>query len=495
MLNFDELTAYAKANYSWEEILRSADFRVEATETLKGSNEKAYTWVNEQGPSPVRLMTTDEEKPAFDISSLSVDKPKLTKLELIRILHAGNNWKVLETLVSTGTPLFRGDLAELGRIRRDIDLFDDSLLSAEERLAFDPAFQQLVARKRLDLEAALIARKQLEDIEATTFNRQFDAMSDAEQSDYLGFVDWQSLWDDESIERWYVPNFICEGRAHSFYAASGLGKSLLMLEACAGLASGKSVFGYPPQEPIMVLYIDNENTPKGDVKPRLKAMGFSHEELANLKYLSFPNFNPLNTKAGGEAIIKVLDLFEPQLLVLDTFSRFLEGDENQSMTAQTFYNWTGKVLKKRGIAYVRIDHMGKNPAAETRGSSAKKDDVDLVWLMKEVEADSKFQMLNEKARVGISASSYYLVREHEPLRHRVLHGLDWGHLAELAARPEKALALIEERMESDPKAKLGKTVVWNELQDTCKGLKITRQVLWGAIARYKDGERTVKDDE
>lgn len=495
MLNFDELSIYAKANYSWDEILRSADFRVESTEELKNSDGKAITWVNEQGPKPVRLMTTAEDLPAFDISSLSVEKPKLSKLELIRILHAGNNWKVLETLVSTGTPLFHGDLAELGRLRRDIDLFDDSSLSPDERLAFDPAFQQLVARKRIDLEAGLVARKQLEDIEATTFSRQFDGMSESEQSDFLGFVDWKSLWDDESVERWYIPNFICEGRAHSFYAASGLGKSLLMLEACAGLAAGKSVFGFEPQNPITVLYIDNENTPKGDVKPRLKAMGYEHEDLSNLKYLSFPNFNPLNSKAGGEAIIKVLDLYNPQLLVLDTFSRFLEGDENQSMTAQTFYNWTGKVLKKRGIAYVRIDHMGKNPAAETRGSSAKKDDVDLVWLMKEVEADSKFQMLNEKARVGITSASYYLVREHEPLKHRVLNGLDWSHLAELAARPEKALGLIEERMENNPKAKLGKTVVWNELQDTCKSLKITRQTLWDAIARYRDGERTVKNED
>lgn len=492
-MEFKDLNIWAEANYSYEEILLPANFKIESTKQLKDSDDMANIWVNTEVPNPVRLLTSSEDKPALDMSSICAEKPLLTKLELIRILHAGNNWKVLEALVSTGTPLFQGELAELGRIRRNIDLFDDSTLSPEERLASDPAFQQLVARKRLDLEVALIARKQLEDIEATTFNRQFDGMSDAERSDFLGLVDWQSLWEDESIERWYVPNFICEGRAHSLYAGPGIGKSLLMLETCAGLATGKSVLGFPPQEPITVLYIDNENTPKGDVKPRLKSMGFRHEELGNLKYLSFPNFNPLNTKAGGEAIIRILDLFKPQLLVLDTFSRFVEGDENQSMTAQTFYNWTGKVLKKRGIAYVRIDHMGKNPAAEARGSSAKKDDVDLVWLMKEVDSDLKFQILNEKTRVVISASSYYLVREVEPLRHRVLHGLDWALLIEMAALSEKALALIEERMETDPKAKLGKTVVWRELQDVCKGLKITRQILWDAIARYQDGDRTVKD--
>jgi RecA-family ATPase len=237
--------------------------------------------------------------------------------------------------------------------------------------------------------------------------------------------------------------------------------------------------------------VDNENTAKGDVKPRLKAMGFESGDLENLLYLSFPDLSPLNTKAGGETFKKIVEDFKPELVVLDTFSRFLEGDENLAQTAQTFYNWTGKFLKKNGIAYVRIDHMGKNSASQVRGTSAKKDDVDLVWLLEEVEAGKKFEMINEKARVSIHLKTYLVERLEGPLHHKVINGIDWGPLMEYLEKENQALKIIEEFAKDNPDRKLGRKAVWDSLREVCSEERITRERIWTAIDRYKDGERSM----
>jgi hypothetical protein len=181
----------------------------------------------------------------------------------------------------------------------------------------------------------------------------------------------------------------------------------------------------------------------------------------------------------------ILDKFQHQLVFLDTFSRFLDGDENLSITAQKFYQWTGREMKKRGIAYVRIDHMGKDSTKAARGTSAKRDDVDLIWLMKEIEPKIRFELINEKARVPISESKFILNRNLNPLSHQILSGLDWQALIEFAERSQKADELVSEYASNYPKSRLGKTQVWNALQKECALYGITRKILWEALEHFK----------
>jgi hypothetical protein len=42
------------------------------------------------------------------------------------------------------------------------------------------------------------------------------------------------------------------------------------------------------------------------------------------------------------SLIELLDLFDPQLVFIDTFSRFVEGDENSSRVAHEFYDYSGR---------------------------------------------------------------------------------------------------------------------------------------------------------
>ena len=485
MASYKELLEYAKSQYTYKEIIATADFRIIEQKFLNDGKTSATTWFNDQGAEDIYLLTTTEDDPCFDMSDSASDKRELNKLELIRILHTGGDWNLLQNLIASGAPLFRGGLAELGQLRREKEKFDELNLEPEERLATDPKFRDLVARKREELEASRIAKKQLDEAEALTVSQNLLEMSEADLSEFLGLIDWSTLWETDFIERWFVPNFICEGRAHSYYAQSGLGKSLLMQEIAVCLAAGKSALGFPPQAQIRVLYIDNENTPEGDVKPRIKAMGYDPSHLENLKYLSFPDITPLNTESGGEMFKFILDKFQPQLVFLDTFSRFLDGDENLSITAQKFYQWTGREMKKRGIAYVRIDHMGKDSTKAARGTSAKKDDVDLIWLMKEIDTKTRFELINEKARVPIGESKFILNRNLNPLSHQILSGIDWHALIEIAERSQKATELVTEYADSNPKSRLGKTQVWSALRKECSMHQISRKTLWEALEQFK----------
>jgi hypothetical protein len=56
----------------------------------------------------------------------------------------------------------------------------------------------------------------------------------------------------------------------------------------------------------------------------------------------------------------------------------VDGKENDNDTWLAFYNYAGRELKSRRIAYVRLDDIGKNAGAGARGGSAKKSDADFL---------------------------------------------------------------------------------------------------------------------
>lgn len=253
----------------------------------------------------------------------------------------------------------------------------------------------------------------------------------------LNLVNWVDLFTEgEEEDPWLVEGLIARGRGHVLYSDAGLGKSLLTREIAAKLSAGLPLLGLPAGVPIRVLYLDNENTPRGDVLKSLQDMGLTPDQLENLFFASFPDIPSLNTEEGGAALEEVLDEIQPELVIFDTASRFVEGDENSNDTWNALYNFAGKALKARGIAYIRIDHEGKSADKGQRGGSAKKGDVDLVWHMERASNQDPlaFKLSNEKSRIPLSNRSRTLDRMSNPLRHVLRDPLvfDWRNLFDKA---------------------------------------------------------------
>jgi len=197
----------------------------------------------------------------------------------------------------------------------------------------------------------------------------------------LRLLEWESFWErDCSQADWLYPEVLARGRGHVIYAAHKVGKSLFALYIAAELATG--------EEPVVVLYLDYEMT-EADVQERLEDMGYGPgADLSRLCYALLPNLPPLNTADGAGVLLSMSDYLCSEwpnhhlVVIIDTIGRAVAGKENDSDPFRDFYTYTGMQLKRRRITCVRLDHAGKDSNSGPRGTSAKGDDVDVVWQLK-----------------------------------------------------------------------------------------------------------------
>jgi hypothetical protein len=92
----------------------------------------------------------------------------------------------------------------------------------------------------------------------------------------------------------------------------------------------------------------------------------------------------LDTETGAQEIMSIIDAYcveAGDVVVLDSFQRVTEGKEDSSDTYRAFYRETGIVLKRRGLTVIRTDNTGKDTEKGARGSSGKRDDVDIELFM------------------------------------------------------------------------------------------------------------------
>lgn len=197
-------------------------------------------------------------------------------------------------------------------------------------------------------------------------------------------VDWSEFWDHETAtEEWVAWPLAPKGRAVALWAPAKAGKSTVVLAVGAAVATGSPILGRPNgNRPVHILYLDYEMT-LDDLRERLEELGYGPgTDFSHLHYALLPSLPPLNTAEGAAELLDLAKSCGAELVVIDTFSRANGvADENDARTTQDFYNFTGKTLKREGIAYLRTDHAGKDVERGMRGSSAKNDDVDVVWQL------------------------------------------------------------------------------------------------------------------
>ena len=203
-------------------------------------------------------------------------------------------------------------------------------------------------------------------------------------------IDWHEFWDAELDEQeWLLEPLFALRRSHALYAGAKTGKSYLVLAACAALATGRPFLLKPASEPMSVLYVDMEMTLE-DLRDRLAEFGYGpDDDLSNLHYALLPSLPPLDTEAGGQALLAAALAVGAKFVIIDTTSRVIQGDENDADTMRAFYRHTGLLLKQHGIGWKRLDHSGKDTSKGQRGTSAKNDDVDVVIRLERTETGQR----------------------------------------------------------------------------------------------------------
>lgn len=229
-------------------------------------------------------------------------------------------------------------------------------------------------------------------------------------------VDWPSAWAGTGSDvAWLVPGLLQAGRYAALVGAAKVGKSLLALEIAAALATGRQALGRQVGA-VGVCYLDHENA-LDDVLSRLAALGYGPaDDLARLAYLTMPPMPPLDTDAGGAALAAAARAAAAELVVIDTLSRTIAGDENDSRTVLDLHRHTIVPLRRDGIAVLAVDHLGKDATRGARGSSAKADAADVVWQV--TARGSQLLELRATHRRQLGYPEHLMLhRRGDPLRH------------------------------------------------------------------------------
>lgn len=271
------------------------------------------------------------------------------------------------------------------------------------------------------------------------------ALEAAEEAEAgLEIVDWHKVWSLPEEDDWLVPGLVPARRGVALYSAPKVGKSLLVLEMAVAVSQGATFLG-EACEAATVLYVDHENDLRGDVRSRLRGMGYGPDDLTGLRYLSMPLMGPLDSAAGAAELLEVAQREGAALVVLDTVSRTVAGEENANDTWLAFYRHTGRALKAAGIAYLRLDHSGKDDERGMRGGSAKSGDVDLVWRMTKKDED-EFVLTCDAHRLPVPQKAIFVHRAVSP---RLTHVISTRTQNEELRKAGAFYALILERWSAD----------------------------------------------
>ena len=240
---------------------------------------------------------------------------------------------------------------------------------------------------------------------------------DAQPGDGPAPVYWQLFWTEvRTGGDWLCEPLLPRGRQIAVYSPAKTGKSLLALDIAVRLATGQAALDQPAGPPINVIYLDCEMT-ADDLRERLEDMGYGPEtDLSHLHYYLLPNLPPLDSKAGGDAVVALAEIHNADLVIVDTMSRVIAGKENDSDSIRAFYMTTALPLKAAGRTILRLDHAGKDLDRGQRGTSAKVDDVDLVWELT-IRDEDQLRLRATHRRQGWVPEQVDLVRMLDPLRH------------------------------------------------------------------------------
>ena len=202
--------------------------------------------------------------------------------------------------------------------------------------------------------------------------------------DLAHIINWDQFWNQtHDDEQWIAWPLIPQGRTVSLYAPAKAGKSTILLAVITAAVTGQQPLGNNthPQTPCSILYLDYEMS-TADLHERLTQLGYGPQhDLTRLHYALLPTIPPLDTPEGGQHLHNLATQLNVDAVVVDTIGRAVEGEENSADTIRAFYRHTAQPLKAAGISVLRTDHAGKDTDKGQRGTSAKNDDVDIVYKL------------------------------------------------------------------------------------------------------------------
>ena len=227
------------------------------------------------------------------------------------------------------------------------------------------------------------------------------------------------------------------GAVNKLTAASGVGKSILLAHCAISWSLGRSALdagadGKPRKldRPMRVLYVDGELGPawwhrmtEDKLKVPRSLPEFMLYTLDDNPLR--PTWPALSTPEGAKAFLSFIEACgELDIIIMDTLSAFVGGEENSNDTWAEFDRLVTLPLKAAGFTIVYADHAGHN-GDRARGGSAKKAKLDVeAFLDAPDETRPNERVLTNDAKRGKMRNGFdghpqvvQLTRVDNPLGH------------------------------------------------------------------------------
>ncbi len=191
-----------------------------------------------------------------------------------------------------------------------------------------------------------------------------------------------------------VENCVAASTITMITGEPGCGKSTLATAMCAAIGSGEDSFAGLRVSKRPVLILDRENT-----------LPLIVERFDRLGINDGPNFtvfggwhpDPVPDPSSAFVINFVHECDPKPVILVDSYSAFLDGDENSSTDTRAFFNGL-RMLTHMGASVIVLHHSGKaETSKDYRGSSDIKAAIDIGYTLANLGSSSHLSSLKLKA--------------------------------------------------------------------------------------------------
>lgn len=217
----------------------------------------------------------------------------------------------------------------------------------------------------------------------------------------LGLVFDYDLSKDLTELGWLIDGWIPRNSIVMIYGSPGCAKSTLSVDLAMSYACKLEEWNKHSidHQGGVVVYLSGEGYP-GLIKRKM--VWEQVHDVSSIGSIAFSKrVSKINTPEGYEETAKALKALDKpiDLILIDTFRRAFEGDENDSGATESFFSALQRLSDEfKGASIIIIHHAGKNPKGGPRGSSNHAASVDVLISVERDRTKNLIKVTQEKQK-------------------------------------------------------------------------------------------------
>lgn len=224
--------------------------------------------------------------------------------------------------------------------------------------------------------------------------------------------DWLIPADEFSAQpapiSWLIKHWLQRDALIMVHGPSGGGKTFVVLDWCLRMASQHTDWAGHKVRSGNIVYLAGEG--HHGLRGRVAAWKHHHQAGKLSMWLSKDGCD-LNTAEGYLRVANAIRQgnIKPDLIVVDTLHRFLQGDENSAQDAKTMLDACNNLMREFGCSVLLVHHTGVSEEAQhrARGSSAWRGALDIEISVIPAKGDEPMQIVQRKSKDAELARDIY----------------------------------------------------------------------------------------